>query len=384
MNNSVKKRILVSYDWFHPGYKAGGPIQSCHNFVYAMRDQFEIFVITGDRDFKEESPYPNIPIGEWIEFAEGIQIKYCNRKDINLSFWKNEIKFISPDFIYLNNLFSPHFSILPLIAKRFSRINTNWILAPRGALRVSALAFKPLKKKIYLKVLRYMGFSKNIRFQTTDEQEAKDVQKYFGQKAAIFPAQNFPYARMSEWEMRKKEAGKLDAVFFARISPIKKLHYLVSILTEVDAEIKLDIIGPVEDAAYWEECQKLSKQFSPKVQMNYLGEFPHQEIMKRLKQYHIFCLPTSGENFGHAIFEAMAAGCPVLISDQTPWRNLAEKKVGWDVDLKDREKFKQSLETALAMEQAEWETWSRSSWNFCKDYLIHSQTKEQYMALFSN
>ncbi|MEM6804604.1 MAG: glycosyltransferase, partial [Bacteroidota bacterium] len=318
------------------------------------------------------------------QFAKGIQIKYCNRNDISLSFWKKEIQQIGPDFIYLNNLFSPHFSILPLLAKRFSHINTNWILAPRGALRVSALAFKPLKKQIYLWVLRYLGFSKNIRFQTTDEQEAKDVKKYFGKKAAVYPAQNFPFARISDWQMRKKEVGKLHAVFFARIGPIKKLDYLLSILTEVDAEISLDIIGPIEDASFWEKCQEISKQFPSKVEMNYLGEFPHQEIMNKLKEYHLFCLPTSGENFGHAIFEAMAAGCPVLISDQTPWRNLSEKKIGWDVDLNDREKFKDSLSLALAMEQKEWETWSRASWNFCKEYLLNSQTKEQYMALFSN
>ena len=47
-------------------------------------------------------------------------------------------------------------------------------------------------------------------------------------------------------------------------------------------------------------------------------------------------LPTLGENFGHVIVEAWTAGCPVLVSDRTPWRQLASHGVGWDVALDHR------------------------------------------------
>jgi glycosyltransferase involved in cell wall biosynthesis len=33
------------------------------------------------------------------------------------------------------------------------------------------------------------------------------------------------------------------------------------------------------------------------------------------------------------IVEAWAAGCPVLVSDQTPWRQLTAQGLGWDVPL---------------------------------------------------
>jgi hypothetical protein len=41
-----------------------------------------------------------------------------------------------------------------------------------------------------------------------------------------------------------------------------------------------------------------------------------------LAEYDLFLFPTLGENYGHVISEALASGCPVVISDQTPWRNL--------------------------------------------------------------
>jgi glycosyltransferase involved in cell wall biosynthesis len=39
------------------------------------------------------------------------------------------------------------------------------------------------------------------------------------------------------------------------------------------------------------------------------------------------------------IYEALAAGTPVLIADTTPWRNLAELGVGWDLPLDDPRAF---------------------------------------------
>ena len=48
-----------------------------------------------------------------------------------------------------------------------------------------------------------------------------------------------------------------------------------------------------------------------------------ETIVEALGRSDLFLLPTGGENFGHAIFEALACGVPALISDQTPWRGLA-------------------------------------------------------------
>ena len=56
-------------------------------------------------------------------------------------------------------------------------------------------------------------------------------------------------------------------------------------------------------------------------------------MSESLAKNDLFFFPAHGENYGHVIAEAMAAGCPVLISDQTAWRNLEEKGAGWDLPL---------------------------------------------------
>jgi glycosyltransferase involved in cell wall biosynthesis len=44
------------------------------------------------------------------------------------------------------------------------------------------------------------------------------------------------------------------------------------------------------------------------------------------------------------ICEALASGCPVLVSDQTPWRNLEAEGVGWDIPLGETERFRSVLQ----------------------------------------
>ncbi len=77
-----------------------------------------------------------------------------------------------------------------------------------------------------------------------------------------------------------------------------------------------------------------------------------------MREHDLFFLPTLGENFGHVILEALCAGCPVLISDQTPWRGLEEKGVGWDLSLSKPEMFREVLQRCVDMNDEEYMKWS--------------------------
>ncbi|MCX5662890.1 MAG: glycosyltransferase [Planctomycetota bacterium] len=48
-----------------------------------------------------------------------------------------------------------------------------------------------------------------------------------------------------------------------------------------------------------------------------------------LSSCDLFCLPTQGENFGIAIGEAMAAGLPVITTQNAPWPELRDSNAGW-------------------------------------------------------
>jgi glycosyltransferase involved in cell wall biosynthesis len=152
--------------------------------------------------------------------------------------------------------------------------------------------------------------------------------------------------------------GKLRVLFIARIVKHKNLAFALQTLEQVAGEIEFNIYGPLGDDLYWHQCEKLISKMPENIRVKYCGGLAHDEVFDTLRQHHLFFLPTLSESFGHAIAEALRAGCPVLISDQTPWRNLEQRCAGWDVPLSRQERFQQILRRCVEMDQATFDQWS--------------------------
>jgi glycosyltransferase involved in cell wall biosynthesis len=117
--------------------------------------------------------------------------------------------------------------------------------------------------------------------------------------------------------------------------------------------------------------------------VNFAGEVANKNVPSFLAVNHIFALPTSGENFGHAIFEALAHGKPVLVSDQTPWRGLEPKTAGWDLPLDQPAAFENAIRQAVGFNDQEMTQWSRGAWQFVHDHVQQNNLKEAYQRLFN-
>ncbi len=63
-----------------------------------------------------------------------------------------------------------------------------------------------------------------------------------------------------------------------------------------------------------------------------------------LSGHDLFFLPTLGENFGHVIYEALSAGLPVLLSDQTPWGQVNAQGAGWCFPLDSVQKLSDQID----------------------------------------
>ena len=383
LNNMERKKILVLVDWFVPGYKAGGPIRSCVNFARNMQGDYEIFVFTTDRDLGSPTPYEKIQADEWTSCDDGISIFYCSPTNLSWRTIHRQIGAVSPDYIYLNSMFSAKFTIVPLLIDRVSLTKHRIVLSPRGMLRSSAVQFKSAKKKIFLNGFRWLGLHKKVTFLAADDTEARDVQRYFGLHARVTLIPNFPAVLQAASVPIGKDKGDLAMIFIGRIHPIKNLDYLLKVLMEVRATIRLTIVGNEEDIAFWQDCRELIKNLPANITVIYAGEIPNDRLPALTAQHHIFVLPTKGENFGHAIFEALALGKPVLISDQTPWRGLQAAGAGWDLSLDRPEGFRQAIEEAAAFGPEEYQARCLTTWNYIKNYIAQLDLKEEYIKLFS-
>ncbi|MBX3256517.1 MAG: glycosyltransferase family 4 protein [Chitinophagaceae bacterium] len=384
LNNRKLKRILIFVDWYEPGFKGGGPIRSVANIVYNLHDRYEFFIFTSNRDLGETMPYKNITADVWTS-ANNACIFYASPKSLSWSAISSQIKSVAPDFIYLNGMYAKYYAIYPLLIKRLNITAAKVILAPRGMLQSGALQFKPAKKKLFLKLFSLLSIPRRIVGHATDEQEKNDIYKHLPGIRDVVILSNFSSIPKAEPLPVNKEKNILHAAFISRVSPKKNLLFLLLLLKEIKSSVNfhLTVIGNVEDEEYWEQCKNAISQLPPNIVVNYKGPINNNEVHDILNQHHIFVLPTLGENFGHAIFEALSAGRPVLISDQTPWRNLPDVKAGWDLPLSTASAFVDALNDIGEMDDGTFQVWSKGAWQLANDYINKSDLKDQYLKLFS-
>ena len=324
----TKPRVLVVADYYLPGFRAGGPVRAISNTIDRLKSQADFFVVTRDHD-ADGSRYPGIDTDTWTGGAP-VSVRYAPRLTPGLL--RRCVAESACDVIWLNSFFST--ASLGVLALRWARrIHSPVLLAPRGELAPAALAVKRLRKFITMRVLLWSGCLREIHWLASSESERQEIARAIGTPSITCMPESV--ARVPEADARgsAKLPGRLRAVFASRIMPTKNLLFLLKVLAECEGDIGLDVFGPLEDTEYWARCQAQMARLPRHVTVEYGGEQSHSELQRRLPAYDLMILPTLGENFGHIIVEAWAAGCPVLISDRTPWRGLREQGVGWDVPL---------------------------------------------------
>ena len=57
MAETISLKILILVDYFVPGFKAGGPIQSIRYIVDHLNKEFDLRIVTRDRDMGDSHSY---------------------------------------------------------------------------------------------------------------------------------------------------------------------------------------------------------------------------------------------------------------------------------------------------------------------------------------
>lgn len=379
----VRSKILIFIDWYLPGYKAGGPIQSVSNLVENLKDEFEFFIITRDTDYCETIPYSNIKSNEWNKTSYGVNIFYISADKLTRSNIRNLIRTTDFDHVYLNGVYSLYFTLIPLVALR-KYLNKHIIIASRGMLSKGSMNVKKAKKKFFIRVVKVLKLFDSVLFHATNNEELEDIKIVFGNNIQVKIAANLPQKQSSDkFIFREKKVGILKLVNVARISPEKNLLFALQILQLVKAEVMFDFYGPIYNQEYWNECKLILDSLPSNIKARYKGSIESNKVADLLNEYHFMFMPSSGENFGHIILQALSAGCPVIISDKTPWKKLHEKHVGWDIPLNHIVKYAEAIDFCAGLNQSEYEKYSRSAYEYAQKYINNPEIIKQNRQLFS-
>jgi glycosyltransferase involved in cell wall biosynthesis len=380
----LMKKILIFYDYFYPAYKAGGPIQSIANLCRTFKNEFDFYIICKDQDYGETSPLSSIQSNCWNDFEnQTAKVYYISRSFPKRYIIGHLIREVKPDTIMVNGLFSPVFSIIPLLIGKSKKI-----VSVRGMLHPGALTQKALKKKLFVFFLKKFRITKNVIFHATNDEEVKHIKKIFGDKIKITDGIDIPAVQEvgNEGSLRHssiKQAGKIKLVTVALISPMKNHALILLALQKVSAYVHYDIYGPIKDKDYWNECLQIINTLPSNIVVNYKGSLHPTKVSSVLVQNQCFIMPSKSENFSHSIYESLSSGIPVITSFFTPWNHLKQNKAGWNVDITDLQTITSAIETIASFDEKEYAQWSRSSIAFAKKSIDIDKIKIQYRSLLN-
>jgi glycosyltransferase involved in cell wall biosynthesis len=382
---SNKPIILIFVDWFIPAFKAGGPIRSVYNLTDQLSDIYDFRIVTGDRDLKDSKPYPGLELNKWLKVGD-TDVIYLSKKNLKIKTLKNIIEEVKPQVIYLNSLFSFNFSLIPLWLKK-KHPYIKFVLAPRGMLGIGALEIKKKKKEVFIGLARMIKLYNGIVWHATNKKEKKEIEKVFGKKHNVLIADNIAtapkYSYQTTLKMKLIDFETKRFLFVSRISRKKNVEKLIQWFIDLSADkkcFKLLIIGTIEDPVYFKELQTL---IGDNKQINIKDAIRPKELAKIYAKSHFFCLPTRHENFGHVIIEALSYGCPVIISQKTPWRHLKKENIGWDLPLEKPEKFLAVLNKCIDMDAETYLHMSESSSMFAHDFIYRKEVINAYRKLLA-
>jgi glycosyltransferase involved in cell wall biosynthesis len=376
--SATKPDILVFSDWFEPGFRAGGPIRSLANMVYAMQQYARFHVVTSDRDLGITEPYEGIASDVWIERPYG-KIIYLSKEGYPTMI--NEILKLDIKHVYLNSLFSYSYtiSLLPKLKKQ----NKQVLLAPRGMLSADALAQKKVKKSVFLQLAKIRGLYKEVIWHATSEDEERGIKKYFGNKARIIRIPNFPALKQNAAPLHK-ERREIVYGLVGRIASRKNIDFAINCIGKVRGKVLLKIAGPIEDAFYLEKCEKLAAKLPPHIKVEFSGAMQPAEMSSFYQSINAFFLPTQTENFGHAIVEALAHGKPCIISDKTPWNDIHDFQAGFAISLSEEEVFVKTLQAWSDMDEESYKALCLNAKTYFDAKFNPEALIQQYLSLFED
>lgn len=365
--------IVIFTPWFPPGFTAGGPVQSLSNLVNQKWDCIKYYVITGHRDLQDD--LLNVEAtDQWLPFNERTKVMYLS-SGIRIIGVLRQLRKLKPDLFFITGIYSPVFTVFPLL---FSG-SRDFIISPRGMLHPPALRKKWFKKKGFLYFLRFLLRFRNVSFHATDAVEQEHILSALGSKMKVNIAQNIPV--IHDPFLFPKERGSLQLITIALIGPMKNHIVVLEALKKIKTDVHYHIYGPVLAPSYWERCEAIIASLPLNVHVFYHGAVKPSLIPELLAKSHVFICPSESENFGHALFEAMSAGKPLITSHNTPWNELQVNQAGINVD-PEVDQLAGAIRFFIDMGNEEYRMWSAGAATFCRSLIDLADIKKQYLKMF--
>jgi len=321
-HRSDDTKIAILAPSFPPAFLGGGPAQTLNALVRAAPATMGLSIVTPSLDL-DGSPLEVTP-DEWGAF-QGAEVMYVSvHRAGRLVRGLLSLRRRRPEVVYINSFFNLRLSILPQLLSRlgFWR-GATILLAPRGEMDAGALDIRAGKKRAFITLFKLLGLHRRVVWHASAADEARAIREVWGDSATVIVRENETSLPLTA-ATPTPHTGALRAMFYGRIAPKKGLLLALEALQDCSRPVVFDIFGPEEDVAYSELCRDAAARVPSNVEVTFHGPIAHARSAAVLSDHDLLLMPTSGENFGHVIAEALAGACIVMSTPHTPWTDRLE------------------------------------------------------------
>jgi glycosyltransferase involved in cell wall biosynthesis len=202
------------------------------------------------------------------------------------------------------------------------------IVSPRGMLSGWSLAHRALRKRIAWLAYQKRDLAAADALHATSELEAGEIRAAgIGAPIAVIPnGVDLPPIA----ERDPAASGRTRRfLFLSRIHPKKGLETLVEAWRVArPAGWELVIAGP-DERGHRAEIERRARDLGTDPGIRFMEAVPDSQKWDLYATADVFVLPTSSENFGGVVAEALAGAVPVITTRATPWSSLVERGCGW-------------------------------------------------------
>lgn len=379
MKDYKKSEILIITNKYLPGYKAGGPIKSVKNIVDFYGDKYNFRIIAKDRDSYDKKPYDNVKVCDWNEVGKA-KVYYVPPHGYSYKLLKKTAD--ESDALYLCGVFADYdFKIL--VMKKLGLIKCPVIIAPQGSFENNAYHIKHIRKKVFIKFALMIGLFNDINWHGSTDIEIDGIANIVkANKNKCYIARNLVDRPLFDHLRKDKAKGTLEVFWLGRIHPQKNLKGALETLQNVKSNVNFHIYGPINDQDYYAECVSIADKLPSNITYKFEGAVKSTDVVRIISKHHVYLFETFSENFGHTIPEALEAGCPCILSDQTPWKDFEEKNVGYVFPLVEKNKFTEAIEHYAEMGTDDFNIVCEDCIRYYKDLAMNQVRTSGYSDMF--
>lgn len=314
-------RILHVMPHYYPAVRYGGPIRSVQGLAAATAAMgHDVHVYTTNVDGPGVS---NVPLGAPVDL-DGVKVWYFPAGLGRRIFRSPAMERAIDNTIAQFDVVHIHYiwvwtSVQAAAAAR--RYRVPYIIAPRGMLVADLIARKSTwPKRIWLSLFARRDVEEAAAVHVTAESEAQDVRQLGLKPRRIDIVENgidLPAVAAPGIDGTPSASTQGTApyvLFLGRINWKKGLDRLIKALERVEG---LDlVIAGYDDDGYRRTIEQQIAQAGLERHVRFVGPVEGEAKWDLIRGALCLALTSYHENFGIAVVEAMAAGCPVIVSEE--------------------------------------------------------------------